>query len=218
MTEPIEHNVGGAHISYEVQGLDALLAKIPGEGRTRRVAYNVLRRIGMAIEGQAKLRIRSRTGATRRTITSTAEYATLTGFVGDFGPASARARVALYLEKGTGIYGPLARRIFPTHARALSWPIGASGAGFERADMGLHMTSGLHGPTLARRTLRRTGSHTAAYERSGNASFAHARSIAGMRRQPFFIPAYVATLPMIPVILEEAGRAVFDERLGIIPL
>lgn len=211
----------GVTVNYEVQGIQELLARIPGEGQRNIVAYNLLRRVGMAIEAQAKLRIRTRTGDTRRRITSSGDRVTLTGFVGDFGPGvGGKSGVALWLERGTGLFGPLNHRIFPTHARSLAWPVGASGVGKERADMGLSPyanSGGLMrgiGGAVVKQTLRRTGSHTTAHTRSGSAQWAFRRSIAGMRPRPFFLPAYEATLPLVPLMLDEAARKVFDPTTG----
>jgi hypothetical protein len=204
MTEP---QGKGLHYSIEVQGMDGLLARIPNDAKRRQVAVNILRKLTLSIEGKAKVLVRKRTGNTARDISSAVDKALLIGIVGNV------SKVGRFLEEGTGIFGPLNHRIFPLHARALAWPAGISGVGMERIDMGL--VSAIHtgsGGTIhaTRKTLRLTGQHTATYAKGGKAQMAFRRSIAGMHKAPFLHPAYDATLPLIPLVIEEQSKLLFE--------
>jgi hypothetical protein len=204
MTEP---QGKGLHYSIEVQGMDGLLARIPNDAKRRQVAVNILRKLTLSIEGKAKVLVHKRTGNTARDISSAVDKALLIGMVGNV------SKVGRFLEEGTGIFGPFNHRIFPLHARALAWPAGISGVGMERVDMGLVEAHGMLGPAQfarAGRTLRRTGSHTSRYAKGGNAQMTYRRSIAGMRKAPFLHPAYDATLPLIPLVIEEQSKLLFE--------
>jgi hypothetical protein len=180
---------GGVTVTFAVSGIDELLARIPGDARRTAVASNALRRITLAIEAAAKAKVRKRTGNTARSITSSVNRALLMGSVGDFGPlAGGSARTGLWLERGTGAFGPLGKRIFPLHAKVMRWPAGQTGPGG---------------------TLALSGRHTTAATRSGAAQWAVARSIAGMRAQPWLMPAYETVLPTIPAILGLADNELF---------
>lgn len=202
----------GLSYSVEVHGMDELLARIPGTVRRRQVATDILKRLTLAIEGKAKLGVSKRTGATQRSITSEVSATLLIGMVGTL------SKVGRFLEEGTGLFGPLHHRIFPLHARSLAWPMGASGPGMQRTDMGLvsdvHTGSGgvFH---ATRKTLRLTGSHTAGHTKSGSAQWQHARSIAGMHKAPFFAPAWEAAMPLIPIVLAETSHHLFDPGANV---
>jgi hypothetical protein len=212
MTEPLPSGgKGGLHYQVEVQGMEGLLRRIPGTARRRQVAVDILKRLTLAVEGKARLGVRRRSGATQRSITSEVNAALLVGMVGTL------SKVGRFLEGGTGLFGPLNHRIFPLHASHLAWPIGASGIGNERLDMGLvadvHAGSGgvIH---ATRKTLRLTGQHTAGHARSGNAQMAYVRSIAGMHKAPFFLPAWEAALPLVPIVMAEYSRLLFEPTIA----
>lgn len=200
----------GVTYQVEVQGMEAVLARIPGEVKRRRVAARILRKITLAIEGQAKVNVRKRTGNTARDVHSEVNEELGIGYVGTTG------KVGRFLEFGTGLFGPIPHRIFPKFAKALAWPMGASGPGMQRTDMGLtaFMSGGVKYSANVKKTLRLTGQHTAAHAASGSAAMQYARSIAGMHKQPFLMPAYDRVLPLIPVIIEAEAVALFTPGLG----
>ncbi|HLY81642.1 MAG TPA: hypothetical protein VKQ71_01595 [Acidimicrobiales bacterium] len=176
-----------ASFSVTLEGLDDALAQIPNVDRRNQLMRYAVTKIAAKVQSLAMHRIAVRTGTTRRTIRMTVEGAGA-GIAARVGilEATAQSRVGLYLEKGTGIYGPKGQRIYPTHARALRWPVGAKGE------------------------VRLTGTHTSAHARSGKAEFAFARSIRGMRAQPFLQPAIdEAQATYWPEVLREVRELAF---------
>ena len=115
----------GAHLEVaEIQGLDELLRRIPDKGRRDAVTRNILTRIAVKVEAEAKRRVPRRTGNTQRSITHRLRDTggQIAEYIGDFGEAG--ARTAAWLEFGTGVFGPRGMRIVPKHARAMRWPVG----------------------------------------------------------------------------------------------
>src|SRR5438270_1497479 len=106
---------GEGMLSVQLTGLDALRRRIPDDARRRRVIVKALNHATMKLREEAMRRVPKRTGNTQRSITSELNEAALTGTV------RVTSRVGLYLEKGTGLYGPMHHLIYPVNARALAW-------------------------------------------------------------------------------------------------
>lgn len=176
-----------ATFSITLEGLDAALAQIPNVDRRNKLMRYAITKVATKVQSLAMHKIKARTGTTRRTIRMDVRDAVggISGRVGIL-EATAQSRVALYLERGTGIYGPKGQRIYPTHAKFLRWPAGGKGE------------------------VRLTGTHTTAHAKSGNAQFSFARSIAGMRAQPFMQPAIEeAEATYWPEVLREVRELAF---------
>lgn len=127
-----------------------------------KAAEKQVRKALLLIEGDIRRLTPFRTGTLRRSITSHVARtgSIITGTVGTV------IFYGLYLEEGTGLFGPLHRKIVPTRAQALRWPAGG-GAG----------TAG-PGFTLAGR--RRSG------KAGANAQYMFRRSVKGIRPRRFF--------------------------------
>jgi hypothetical protein len=96
-------------------GLQRRIAAVQKGGGTP-----TMKLIGQIVVGQMKLNIPRKTGNTGRSF----HVASLT-------ETSARVtgnNVALYIEEGTGLFGPKHRRITPKAAKALRWAAGPAGS------------------------------------------------------------------------------------------
>lgn len=171
-----------------VPDLGALIDRLPDQARRHRVAMAVLTRLAVMVEGEAKRRAPRRTGTLSREILHHADDQ-----AGEV-TILADTRYAEFVERGTGMFGPYHRRIYPLRARALRWPVGAGGPGGSE--------------------LRLTGTHRSATVRSGAAQWAFARSTAGAKPRPFFRPAWEAVRLQVPAVIRKAESQLFGGGQG----
>jgi hypothetical protein len=185
----------GVRITPDIVGMDALLAQIPDHARRHQAAIAILNAISTKAREEITRRIPRRTASTQRSIGQRVfQEGEGYAIIGDF--LGSGKRVALWLEKGTGLFGPRRARIYPRHAKALRWNQGTTGPGGNlrltgsfRRQAGLHSVIG--GPNS---------------DAGPVAGYSFARSIAGMKPQPSFKPGWESTVPFVPVVLAEVGR------------
>lgn len=113
-------SAGKPELGVTITGLDGVLAKADVSAEGRAILYSMITKMTLAIRALAMQKIRQRSRATMRSIQSDSDPVLLEGHVG------AISKVGLFLEKGTGIYGPLGRRIVPKSASVMRWPGGAT--------------------------------------------------------------------------------------------
>lgn len=174
-----------AKYAVSITGLDEILAKIPNEVRRRESATRMITKIALAVRAEAMHRIPKRTGNTARNIEHRVNPATLVGQVGVFPDHEKVSKVAMYLETGTGLYGPKHSLIYPKTKKVMAWPVGSGGV-----------------------SLTLSGQHRA---RDKNKAFAYARSTKGMHPQPWLWPSWVATEPLRSKVIQEEAAHIFGK-------
>lgn len=118
-----------AGIQVRVVGIERAVRHIPDKMARDLAAKSILAKVGTIVQGQMKMRIPKRSGATGDSIrvepTRLGAYSVKVG---------TKSPVARWLEEGTGIYGPLGHRIFPISHTCMRWPMNRTLGGRARAN------------------------------------------------------------------------------------
>ncbi len=165
-------------------------------GRAMRMAAAI-----MEAEWRRRAERSRRTGTYLRSITSRV-YRVGKGWVAVIGT---NLRYAIYLERGTGLYGPYHRRIVPVRAQALRWPRGG-GQSFSGAT-GAY-TGFRNAPGFRQSGQRRAGAGGA------SAQYSFARSVRGIQPRRFARDAAAVARPKVQRVVRERGR-VAAQRLAL---
>jgi hypothetical protein len=193
---------GGVSVTFDVVGIDEVLAHIPNAVARRAMERRLVERVSLIFEWSLKTAydssgITRRTGASRNSIAAHPPFETPEGWAAKVGGADTQARtygsglatasgsrVAYWLDRGTGIYGPHKQMIHPTTKPFMVWRTGTMGAGGN---------------------LRLTGQ--ARFGKAGaTAGWLRVRATKGMRPRPFFNHGYETAQPQIAAFLETAAR------------
>lgn len=118
-------------VGVAITGLEGIAATGEMSEAERAVIYNMITKMTLAVQALAMTKIRRKTGATQRSIQHDSDPVLLEGHVGSM------SKVGLFLEKGTGMFGPMGRRITPKSAAVMAWKGGDGNYVFARSTAGM---------------------------------------------------------------------------------